>query len=119
MTTFATAPIGDLAPGTPTANGLVLWTGDAGYRFKGCTIVATPEGALSGLAGVSTSGESILAGVVTLGGSGNTDVPNFRAPKQTTVGAAGAAAAVPATATGYLEVKIQGVAYVIPYFAKA
>lgn len=182
MTTFATAPIGDLAPGAPTTNGLVLWTGTSGNYFKGCTIVATPAGALSGLSGISTSGDIVCSsltastvpylsadkvltssavtptqlgyvagvtsaiqtqlnakaplagptftgttttaaltavGAVILGLADNTTVVNLRSPSQLTVGAAGAAAAVPATAAGYLEIAIQGTAYVIPYFAKA
>ena len=119
MTTFATAPVGDLSPGDPTANGLVLWKGTTGQYFKGCTALFTDNGALSGLYGVQSTGEAQLLGVVTLGSSGNTDVANFQSPKQTTVGSAGAASALPATPTGYLEVKIQGVAYVIPYYAKA
>jgi len=42
---------------------------------------------------------------------------NFNAPVQTTVGAAGAAAALPASPTTYLRIKISGVEYLIPAFA--
>jgi hypothetical protein len=118
MTTFATAPDSDTAPGAPTENSLVLWTGTPGQNFKGSTVVTTDAGAIT-CAGISSTGEAILAGVATIGASGNADVPNFRAPKQTTVGSAGAASALPAAPTGYLEVKIQGVAYVIPFYAKS
>jgi len=55
----------------------------------------------------------------TLGKSDNTSVHNLRSPKQTTVGAAGGASALPATPTGYVEIKIQGTAYVLPYYAKS
>jgi hypothetical protein len=48
-----------------------------------------------------------------------TGVVDFRTANQTTVGAAGGADALPATPTGYLEVKIGGTAYVIPYYAKS
>jgi hypothetical protein len=48
-----------------------------------------------------------------------TGVVDFRTATQSTVGAAGGASAVPANPTGYLEVKIGGTAYVIPYFAKS
>jgi hypothetical protein len=48
-----------------------------------------------------------------------TGVVDFRTATQTTVGAAGVANALPATPTGYLEVKIGGTAYVIPYYAKS
>jgi hypothetical protein len=48
-----------------------------------------------------------------------TGVVDFRTATQTTVGAAGGADALPATPTGYLEVKISGTAYVIPYYAKS
>ncbi len=119
MTTFATAPDSDTSATTPTENGLVLWTGEAGQRFKGSVVVLTDAGAMSGLAGISNTGEAILAGVATMGSAANTDVHNFRSPKQLTVGSAGAATALPAAPTGYLEVKIQGVAYVIPFYAKA
>jgi hypothetical protein len=42
---------------------------------------------------------------------------NFSVPTQATVGSAGAAAAVPATPTGYLKIAVEGTQYVIPYFA--
>ncbi len=119
MTTFATAPDSDTSNTAPTENGLVLWDGTTGKGLKGCTVVLTDAGAMSGLAGISSTGEAILAGVATIGASGNADVPNFRAPTQLTVGAAGAASALPAAPTGYLELKIQGTAYVIPFYAKA
>ena len=48
-----------------------------------------------------------------------TGVVDFRTATQTTVGSAGGANALPATPTGYLEVKIGGIAYVIPYYAKS
>ena len=48
-----------------------------------------------------------------------TGVVDFRTATQTTVGSAGGANALPATPTGYLEVKIGGSAYVIPYYAKS
>ena len=48
-----------------------------------------------------------------------TGVMDFRTATQGTVGSAGGASALPATPTGYLEVKISGTAYVIPYYAKS
>ena len=48
-----------------------------------------------------------------------TGVVDFRTATQTTVGSAGGANALPATPAGYLEVKIGGTAYVIPYYAKS
>jgi hypothetical protein len=48
-----------------------------------------------------------------------TGVVDFRTATQATVGSAGGASALPATPTGYLEVKISGTAYVIPYYAKS
>ena len=45
-------------------------------------------------------------------------VVDFNTATQTTVGSAGAANALPATPTGYLEVKIAGVARVIPFYDK-
>lgn len=49
-------------------------------------------------------------------GTGTVD---FVIPTQTTVGAAGGGTALPATPTGYINVNIGGVAYVIPYYAAA
>jgi hypothetical protein len=37
---------------------------------------------------------------------------------QTTVGAAGGASALPATPRGYLEIMVDGVACVVPFYAK-
>lgn len=182
MTTFATPPVSDTSETAPTENGLVLWDGTARRGLKGCTAVLTDEGAISGLAGISTSGDVKLssltasrvpyvdannllasssvtptqlgyvagvtsaiqtqmdakaplasptftgttttaaltaAGAVILGLGDNTTVINLRSPSQLTVGAAGAASAVPATPAGYLEIAIQGTAYVIPFFAKS
>jgi hypothetical protein len=49
-------------------------------------------------------------------GTGTVD---FKVPAQGTVGAAGAASALPATPSGYIEFKINGTAYVMPYYAKS
>ena len=117
-TTFATPPGAPVEPGKSTDRAFVMWDGvDHSKTFSGL-IVATDAGAIS-CAGLSTTGDLVASADVTLGASGNTTVVNLRSPKQTTVGAAGAGAAVPASATGYLEVKIQGTAYVIPFFAKS
>ena len=48
-----------------------------------------------------------------------TGVIDFNVPTQLTVGSAGAASALPATPSGYIEFKINGSAYVIPYYAKS
>jgi citrate lyase gamma subunit len=48
-----------------------------------------------------------------------TGVVDFRTATQGTVGSAGGASALPATPTGYLEVKIGVTAYLIPYYAKS
>lgn len=48
----------------------------------------------------------------------NSWVLNFHGTvEQTTVGAAGAASALPATPSGYLKVAIEDVEYVVPYYA--
>lgn len=138
-TTFATPPGAPVEPGKSTNRAFVMWDGvDHSKTFSG-VIVATDAGAIS-CAGLSTSGDLVCTGTTTLGAAGlgattttsltavgavilgladNTTVINLRSPSQGTVGAAGAASAVPATPTGYVEVKIQGTAYVIPYFLKA
>ena len=69
--------------------------------------------------GTTTTAALTAVGAVILGLANNTTVVNLRSPSQGTVGAAGGASAVPATPTGYLEIAIQGTAYVIPYFLKA
>lgn len=48
-----------------------------------------------------------------------TPILDLTGTSQTTVGAAGGATALPATPTGYTPVLIDGVEYVIPYYAKA
>ena len=48
-----------------------------------------------------------------------TGTVNFKVPTQSTVGSAGAASALPGTPTGYIEFKINGTAYVMPYYAKS
>ena len=54
--------------------------------------------------------------VVQTQGTGTVD---FKVPTQSTVGAAGAASALPANPSGYIEFKINGTAYVMPYYAKS
>jgi hypothetical protein len=48
-----------------------------------------------------------------------TGVVDFRTATQTTVGSAGGANALPGQPTGYLEVKINGTARVIPFYDKS
>jgi len=52
-------------------------------------------------------------------GTGTSNVVRFNNATQTTVGAAGAASALPATPSGYIEFNINGTAYVLPYYAKS
>jgi len=54
--------------------------------------------------------------VVQTQGTGTVD---FKVPTQSTVGSAGAASALPGTPSGYIEFKINGTAYVMPYYAKS
>jgi len=54
--------------------------------------------------------------VVQTQGTGTVD---FKLPTQSTVGSAGGASALPATPSGYIEFKINGTAYVMPYYAKS
>lgn len=46
-----------------------------------------------------------------------TGLVSLVAPSQTSVGAAGAGDALPATPSGYVKVKINGSEYVMPYYA--
>jgi hypothetical protein len=48
-------------------------------------------------------------------GTGTVD---FKVPAQGTVGAAGAASALPATPTGYFKIKVNGSTFVVPYYAQ-
>jgi len=52
-------------------------------------------------------------------GTAGTGVIDFETSTQTTTGAAGGADALPATPSGYLNVKINGTEFVIPYYAKS
>jgi hypothetical protein len=70
-------------------------------------------------AGTATNLEITDAGAVMMGPADNSQVHDIRSPTQTTVGAAGGASALPATPTGYVEIKIKGTTYVIPYYAKS
>lgn len=56
-------------------------------------------------------------GVVRIGVSGSSTVHEIGGSTATTVGAAGAASALPATPTGYLRVVINGTTRKIPYYA--
>lgn len=128
-TTFATPPTAPAIPGQSTDHALALFDGTT-KQLKSGIIVCTDAGAVSGLGGLSSTGDttligtltntgnSTLAGDIILGVSGNTSALNLRVPKQTTVGSAGGASALPATPTGYVEIKIQGTAYVLPYYDK-
>ena len=49
-------------------------------------------------------------------GTGTVD---FKVPAQGTVGAAGAASALPATPTGYFTIKVNGSTFVVPYYAQS
>jgi hypothetical protein len=46
-----------------------------------------------------------------------TGLIDYNTTAQTTVGAAGGATALPATPTGYFQLKVNGTAYVVPYYA--
>jgi hypothetical protein len=48
-------------------------------------------------------------------GTGTVD---FKVPAQGTVGAAGAASALPANPTGYFKIKVNGSTFVVPYYAQ-
>lgn len=59
------------------------------------------------------------SGAWALGASSTTPVHRINGATQSTVGAAGAASALPATPTGYLELNLNGTAYVLPYYTKS
>lgn len=59
-------------------------------------------------------------GTCTFGNNATTTlVHRFNSATQTIVGSAGAASALPANPTGYIEFDIKGTAYVIPYYDKS
>jgi hypothetical protein len=80
---------------------------------------ATSEGAGQNIA---ISGNKLISentnGDIELEPDG-TGTVDFDIPTQTSVGAAGAGSALPATPTGYIKIKISGVDYVIPYYAQS
>lgn len=92
---------------------------ELGYLTGVTSAVQTQLTAKAPTASPTFTGTITANGAVVLGVVANTTVVDFRSPSQGTVGAAGAASAVPATPAGYLEISIQGTAYVVPYFAKA
>lgn len=69
--------------------------------------------------GGASHGNIASTGAWKFGPDDNTQVHDLRSPTQTTVGAAGGATALPATPTGYVEIKIKGTAFIIPYYAKS
>ena len=89
--------LGRVSVGVPTAPGTAL-TVQGGPANVGINV--------SG--GITISGSPPVAAPssVSLGGT-----------TQTTVGAAGAATSLPATPSGYLQINVAGVPYVIPYYA--
>lgn len=65
---------------------------------------------------VKTANNNNFDRILEINGSG---VINYRmTPTQTTVGSAGVASALPAAPSGYLEIQINGVARVIPFYNK-
>ena len=63
---------------------------------------------------------SIAAGwQVNHGPDGSHRVLTWTGDAQTTVGAAGAGTALPATPSGYIPMTIDGVEYVLPFYAKS
>lgn len=70
-------------------------------------------------ASAGTSGIAIGRGAVAGANKLALGSASYALDTQTTVGAAGAASALPANPTGYLEVVINGTARVIPFYAKS
>lgn len=67
----------------------------------------------------STTGLSVSGAQLVTIGTGTATVHRLNTQVQTTVGAAGAASALPATPTTYVEININGTALQIPCYAKA
>lgn len=115
--TAASAKISDLTSGRVTYAGTSGALQDsANLTFNGTTLTTT---ALT-VDSISINDNNITSNVtnanIVLSPSG-TGTVDFVVPSQTTVGAAGAANALPATPSGYVKVAINGVEYVIPYYA--
>ncbi len=92
---------------------------ELGYLAGATSALQTQITAKAPAASPTLTGTITANGTVILGLADNTTVIDLRCPKQTTVGAAGAASDLPAHPTGWVEVNIQGTAYVIPFYAKA
>lgn len=92
----------------------IRWTSTAAHKQKYDLFmnVAATDTAPVSVHSVSDTGAHII------GSADNLNVHDYRTPTQTTVGAAGAASALPATPTGYMELKIKGSTYVMPFYAK-
>ena len=128
--TGSVAVTGDIAVDNVTINGNTISTSSGGLVLSaasGQTITAIntfAAGEINATLGEFTTlrtdklQSDISDGDIQIDTQG-TGVVDFRTATQTTVGSAGGADALPATPTGYLEVKIGGTAYVIPYYAKS
>lgn len=89
--------------------GAFIYSDDLLNSFEYLTIQRSGIGA-----GITVDSIDLTATNINL--NGNVTVDNST---QTTVGAAGAASALPANPTGYLILDISGTEYVLPYYAKA
>jgi hypothetical protein len=128
--TGSVAVIGDITVDNVSVNGNTITTSSGGLVLaaaSGQTITAQNRfaaGEINAVLGEFTTLRTDKLQSDTSNGdiqidTQGTGVVDFRTVTQTTVGSAGGADALPATPTGYLEVKIGGVAYVIPYYAKS
>ena len=104
---------GPLTTDTRTIQSEATWNAGAiAFTAWRLNITDTASAAASLLLDLQVGGTSKLAVV-------KDGKPNFGGPTQATVGAAGAASALPANPTGYLRIQVAGAERVIPYYAQA
>jgi len=103
VTSSSTVNFGTGAVSTAVTNTINIGTGN---------LTGTGISAINIGTGTISTGSS----TVTIGSSSNTGTIRLNAPTATTVGAAGAASALPATPVGYVQISIQGTNYKIPYY---
>ena len=111
---------GDLNVDTINTGGQALSVGGTA-TFTNATVTTTlAAGLLVVDSNISLNGNKLFTQLsnsdIDLDPAGTATV-NLRVPEQTTVGSAGGAAAVPASPTKYIKIKLNGTEYVIPAFA--
>ncbi len=97
----------------------LYFTNSAATFVKGATLRAVITDPTAGSEDLTWQLYALRAGAMTQQfGITSVGLPQLFGPTQTTVGAAGAASALPANPTGYMQLQIGGATFVMPYYAQ-